>query len=220
VPLVLGLLMSADPQVRARQIADLTAGFGVPFAQACGAAADELNGVDPLLRLPLAELAFPALRHRPSQDLQAVLNAVDALIHADGRISVFEYCLSAMLRNDLRQALYPRPRVSAGSRPIGRCQDEVLLLLSVLATDEAAFRAGREVTFPGNTALYEPRPVADLDSAWPALNELDPPGKEQLIRAVVAVIGADLRLTVDESELLRTVCALLHCPLPPLALTI
>jgi hypothetical protein len=96
----------------------------------------------------------------------------------------------------------------------------VILLLSVLAEDEAAFKAGIEVALPGDPAPYLRRPVADLDAAWRVLIELDPQGKEQLIRALVAVIGADRRLSVDESELLRTVCALLHCPLPPLAVTI
>jgi hypothetical protein len=34
---------------------------------------------------------------------------------------------------------------------------------------------------------------------------------------MVTVIGHDDVMTVAEIELLRTVCALLHCPLPPLA---
>lgn len=34
---------------------------------------------------------------------------------------------------------------------------------------------------------------------------------------MVTAIGHDGTMTVAEIELLRTVCALLHCPLPPLA---
>jgi hypothetical protein len=34
---------------------------------------------------------------------------------------------------------------------------------------------------------------------------------------MVTVIGHDGVMTVSEIELLRTVCAVLHCPLPPLA---
>jgi hypothetical protein len=41
-----------------------------------------------------------------------------------------------------------------------------------------------------------------------------------LVAATVDVISHDGQMTVAETELLRTVCALLHCPLPPLAATI
>ena len=46
-----------------------------------------------------------------------------------------------------------------------------------------------------------------------ALDRLGGPEKEDL----VTVIGHDGVTTVPEIELLRTVCALLRCPLPPLA---
>ena len=56
-----------------------------------------------------------------------------------------------------------------------------------------------------------------LEPVWHVLGELRPQAKEQLIKAAVAVIDHDRAMTVDEMELLRTICGLLHCPLPPLA---
>ena len=56
-------------------------------------------------------------------------------------------------------------------------------------------------------------------AARPALSRLDqlvPAAKEQLIEGLVKTIGHDRRLTIAEAELLRAVCAALHCPLPPL----
>jgi hypothetical protein len=52
-----------------------------------------------------------------------------------------------------------------------------------------------------------------------ALSRLDalmPAAKEQLVEALLRTIAHDERMTVEEAELLRTVCAALHCPLPPL----
>jgi hypothetical protein len=46
---------------------------------------------------------------------------------------------------------------------------------------------------------------------------LDGPEKAFLVTGMVTVIGHDGVSTVSEIELLRTVCAVLHCPLPPLA---
>ena len=71
---------------------------------------------------------------------------------------------------------------------------------------------------PGTALAYAP--PADwalaLDRALPQLDRLAPAGKELVVRALTRAIGADDRVCVAEAELLRTVCAALHCPLPPL----
>jgi hypothetical protein len=51
-------------------------------------------------------------------------------------------------------------------------------------------------------------------AALSELDQLQPAGKQQLIEGLVRTIANDGRLKVEESELLRTTCALLHCPLP------
>jgi hypothetical protein len=56
-----------------------------------------------------------------------------------------------------------------------------------------------------------------LDQALPALDRVDPPGKRLLIEALVAAITHDQRVSLEEAELLRAVCAYLRCPLPPVA---
>jgi hypothetical protein len=86
------------------------------------------------------------------------------------------------------------------------------------AKAEVAFGAGLAQVLPQLSVAYAPlaHGVVSLESGWPVLDELQPLDKERLVAGVVAVIGADGVLTVDEAELLRTVCALLHSPLPPL----
>jgi hypothetical protein len=37
-----------------------------------------------------------------------------------------------------------------------------------------------------------------------------------LVEGLVRTVAHDRRLSVAEGELLRTVCATLHCPLPPI----
>jgi hypothetical protein len=54
-----------------------------------------------------------------------------------------------------------------------------------------------------------------LDRALPKLDQLSPAGKELLVRGLTKAISADGVVTVVEAELLRTICAGLHCPLPP-----
>ncbi|MGY0236659.1 M48 family metallopeptidase [Longispora urticae] len=224
VPLVLGLLLSADPGVRARQHADLVTRYGRALADAAWAEGEELTGLPAVLRLPLAELAFPALRHRTTEDQNAVLGAVYTLVNADGRTSPFEYCLSRMLHRHLYEALHPKPRWTT-QLPLTRARHEVSVLLAVLALSgqsgaaaDRAYRAGIALALPDAPAT---RPeltagVLDLEDGWAVLDRLDPGAKETLVRAAVAVISEDAVAQVTEIELLRTICALLHCPLPPL----
>lgn len=216
VPLCLGLLFSSDPPVRAKQHGDLRVLFGPPLAQAALEEADAVSRLDRALWLPLAEIAFPALRHRPASEQEAVLGAVHTLIHADDRISTFEYCFSALLRSELYESMNPAPPWRSEKRTLRASRDEVVTLLAVLATDQRAFQAGLSIALPGYTMPFLPREVIELEPVWSVLRELAPDGKERLVQAAVEVIGYDAVMTIDEIELLRTVCSLLHCPLPPL----
>lgn len=81
-----------------------------------------------------------------------------------------------------------------------------------------AYLAGIEQALPGLTARYAPPPdfVAALEGALTLLDQVEPRGKALLVQALVATIGHDGRVSVAEAELLRTICAVLHCPLPPM----
>jgi Zn-dependent protease with chaperone function len=226
VPLVLGLLLSQEPAARTQQHAELAKHYGRELADASWQEANALAGLHPLLRLPLAQLAFPALRQRSERERQDVLVAVSLLIYADNTISVYEYCLARLCYREIFEAMQPKPRRQYGRRTIADLQAEVTTLLATLAfagsPDEAvagrAFAAGLARVLPGTSRAYVPptRGVLDLEAGWPLLDELQPADKELLVAGVVAVIGHDGAMTLDETELLRTVCALLHCSLPML----
>jgi hypothetical protein len=85
------------------------------------------------------------------------------------------------------------------------------------AVAESAYRAGLAQVVPGATLPFTPVPAVALEGVWPVLDGVDRVEKQYMITGMVTVIGHDGMLTVAEIELLRTVCALLHCPLPPLA---
>ena len=217
VPLVLGLLVSGDERVSATQRAELKARLGPQVAQDVFAEAARLATLDRTLRLPLAEISFPALRYRSVAEQRALLDTVRVLIQADGRISTFEYCFAVLLHSSLYQSLHPPPPRQSAARSLGRARPQLVTLLQVLADSEGAFRAGLAVAFPGSTEAFRPLPAPALDEGWQVLRGLRPEAKEQLIKAAVTTIEHDHELTVDEFELLRTICGLLHCPLPPLA---
>lgn len=226
VPLLLGLLFSADPQVRARQHAEVAQRHGRSLADAAWQAGHATAGLHPLLRLPLAEVAFPALTHRSPAERDAVADAMATLVRADGRISVFEYCLSRLVGDELRESSAPASRPGGGRGTLRGAQRSVATLFSFLAqvghpdpgAAERAFAAGMAHTLPGAGVRFAVPAggVLELESVWPELDGLQPAEKSRLVAGAVAVISHDGVMTVPEVELLRTICLILHSPLPPL----
>lgn len=180
----------------------------------------------PISRLPLAAIAFPAIRRLPQAELNAFKFLLEQLIHADSKIGVFEYCLARLINMQVREVLHPKQSVAIGKRKLAHCQSSVAIILSVLANfghrqeinAQRAFAAGMNMLYQHSGPKYAvPEDwVMVLDKTLPELDQLDATGKQLLIEAMVQVIANDNRITVDESTLLHAMCAALHCPLPPL----
>jgi Zn-dependent protease with chaperone function len=225
-PLVLGMLLDTRPEVRDRQADIVTARLGAPDAAAALAFADRLTGLPTLLRLPLAELAAPQLAARPPAQRDALVAALGELARVDGRITVFEYCLTRVVGSYLVDASDPVRRSRPGRAPVTAMSDAALSLLASVAeagnpdaaAAERAFTAAVGRLLPGRSVPYVPPgdPWRTLDAGWDALNSLDPHNKRVLVEALVTAVADDGRLADEEAELVRTTCALLHCPLPPL----
>ena len=224
VPLILGLLLSDNQEARTVQHTLIAGQYGRELADAAWTQANDLTGLHPLLRLPLAELAFPALRQRPAAERSTVVSQVISLIQADGRITPYEYCLSRLVISELNESVQPQSGWRTDRRRLSQAPQAVAILLAVLAqagnddpaAAEHAFRAGLDRVLPGAGYPYAPpaQGVLALDNAWPALTGLTPEDTQRLVAGVVATIADDGKTTLTEMELLRTMCAILHCPLP------
>lgn len=224
--LVLALLLADVEPVRLQQLALIQTQAGRALRDATLAFRAELTGLHPMQRLPLAALAFPALRRRPRPQLDMFMGLTRALIESDGRVTLDEYCLATLLRIQVMDALDPGAVRVFGRTRLPRIAVEVQDVLAILAKhgneDEAgarrAYAMGLREVLPDSTAPYAPPRdwVQALDHALPRLDLLAPAGKELVVRALTCAIGADGVVSVAEAELLRTLCAALHCPLPPL----
>lgn len=154
-----------------------------------------------------------------------MLACIHALTQADGQVDLHEYCLSRLLHRELYESMHRTSPWQGRRAPTAAIQAATATLLSVLAdagqrdraAAEAAYRAGLAQVVPGATLPFTPVPAVSLEGGWPVLDALDGPDKQLLVAGMVTAIGHDGTMTVAEIELLRTVCALLGCPLPPLA---
>ena len=227
MPLLVGLLLDEDPQVRERQLFEVTARMGAPVgAEARLLRERHLATLHPMHRLPLASIAFPVLRLRPRPELDVFMDAISALVHADGKVSLFEYCLGRLLTVQVRESLDPSRYARFGRSKLDGVRREIATLLAVVAQHghadaemaRHAYLRGMQRVLPVDALPYLPRAqgVSALDDVWMPLDALDPLAKQLLVEALTVAISHDGRTTVAEAELLRTICAMLHCPLPPM----
>jgi Zn-dependent protease with chaperone function len=223
--LMYGLLLAPAGKVRERQLYELAARQDERLVRQAVDYADRLEGLPRILYLPLASMAMPSLRRRPRPELEVFMDACYALTHADGKVSLFEYCLGQLLRVQVHDALDPAGSFVVGKRRLADCSTEAVALMALMAQaghdDRAAamraYLAGMALLFPRLNAPYQPPadPLRTLDDLWPVLDQIEPRGKELLIEGLVAAVSHDGKICVAEAELLRVVCASLHCPLPP-----
>ncbi|WP_119718852.1 M48 family metallopeptidase [Cognatilysobacter tabacisoli] len=227
VPLLLALLMDARADVQERQVFEVAARLGKVVAEeARHLHAQHVAGLHPMQRLPLASLAFPVLRLRPRPELDVFLDAANAVTFADGAVSLFEYCLGRLLTVQVRESLDPQQYARFGRRSTADVRGEIATLLAVVAQaghdDDAqarrAYAAGMQRVLPRDALPFQRQAnlTQALDEVWMPLDALDPLAKQPLVEALAAAIGHDGRVSVAEAELLRTICGVLHCPLPPL----
>ena len=228
VLLALALVLHAEAVARQRQLALLQSRIGEARTRRVERLHADCAALGPLYRLPLLELAFPALKDRPQAQLAFLVELGEELTTLDGTLDFYEYCFTRTLRGHLSEALAPRAEARREGTNIGRrnARTAVQRLLATLAAhgargEEASRRAYEAgiATLDGDWPPY--RPLTDwqreLDASLQILRHLSGRSRRRLVVALIAVIRHDRRTTLAEAELLRAVCAMLDCPLPPLA---
>lgn len=224
---VLGLLLDRDPAVRGRQSAALAGApqallFEIPRLQPLVLASP------PEARLPLLDLALPALgRLSPAQYAQFA-GLVEKLVAADDRIALFELALQRALLRNLGRRFDPASAKPSQYFALGKLEKEVSVLLSALA-HATGDPSHAEVAFASGAAMLRPLGKLDLallppamcelealDKALRKLDELTPRIKKPLLGSCAAVVAADRQVGIAEAELLRVVADTLGCPVPPL----
>jgi len=225
--LIFGLLLDAKPEIQQRQLAHLPA----DAVSTLLSLAEPLAALKPAHKLPLCQLALPALRDMPVEAHVDFFATIKILIEADGHVSTFEFALQKLLQRQL--LLSHSPRLSPGSQlySFQAVREEVLVVLSTVAhastenLDSArqSFAEGTQLLkmLEGTLELLAPDSCgpAQLDPALDRLATAAGPIKQRVLLACAHIASADGELRVAEAELLRAVAAMLDCPMPPLSLS-
>jgi len=224
---VLALLLDTNPETRAAQLKALLALGDPQLADHVSRASAALRTAPAEARLPILDLALPALRRLSSAQYGELRAAVDRLIRADSRIGLFEYTLQCVLLRHLAAHFEPKRPEPAGGPQI-EVVGALSVLLSMLAHAGAADPAEAARAFEAARAQLSgdrffpallPREKLDLralDRALGRLRDTAPRLRGDILRACVAAVATDGKVTIAEGELLRAVSDSLGCPMPPL----
>jgi hypothetical protein len=217
------LLLDSDPDVKAEQMAYLRQEGDLGVADLVQSLNGDIAALDFAVRLPLIDLAIPALRELSPGQYGLFKRNLDALIRMDRKINLFEWALQKILHHNLEpQFTGRRPRAARhGSLAAVKPHVETLLSLLTYACVEdrqaEAFDAARgELDMPDLDMVPEKR--IDLDALGTAVDELallKPMIKPRLLKACLACITHDQAYSPEEMELMRAVADILDCPMPP-----
>lgn len=223
--LVFALLLDRDAAIHRRQIAHLESCADVGLGAETERLFPAVLATRREHRLPLLDLSLPALRQLSAPQTQGFRAALEVLIAADGRVRLFEWCLSRILLSGLTPDF---GQSRQGVRGRVECADlaaDCALLLSLLARLQDTGDAVRLASTAARQAigLSEPLSLAErpvdhraLDQALERLTALKPQAKHHLLQACAAAILADEKVVPAELEVLRAIGAVLDCPIPPL----
>jgi hypothetical protein len=224
--LLYAMLLSPDEALRAKQLTELAKRTAPGIGEATAVLWPEVAPVAARARLPLANLALPALRHLRPDERQQLSDAVQWLIESDDKIEIFEFVLQKIVRRHLEPLGGPRSKSIEYHtlKPLLRDCDVVLSTLAYVGSSDAgeietAFQTGApHLRAKAGGLRLLPRKECGLEQLDAALDRLAlavPQIKKNLIEACVYVVGADGLLQEREAELLRAIAETLDCPISP-----
>lgn len=222
--LLLALALDSNAEARERQQLFISQQVGSQTADGITRLLSAVDALEPEQRMPALLRAIPALRQLTRDERLRLMATLNGMLQREGRVSLQNYVLRKLAQVHLNDDLNPVARTR--QLPLSAVQKDIQVLFSVLAqhghTDTAAARRAYEAGVHHLLPRQRPSFVSlahwaqPLDLALSRLDQLAPIMKEQLVEALVKTVTHDQKLTIGEAELLRAVCATVHCPLPPL----
>ncbi|MFT4941631.1 MAG: Zn-dependent protease with chaperone function [Paraglaciecola sp.] len=223
---IYALLLNKEQDVRLRQLAHIHKYADPNVELLTHKLLPEMDSLAIEFRLPLIDIAIPALKQLSLAQYQIFRDNMDALIDMDFKLVLQEWTLRKILFIHLDPQFYKHPRRKMGAVDSEKLKPEIALLLSVLAyagqqsrvATEDVFTSALDVLGMRGLRLVNEKAInlPDLDRALYKLENLKPLAKPKLLHACAACIMRDQKIEPVEVELLRAFSDVLACPMPPM----
>lgn len=225
---IYSLVLDSGQAVRDRQLAHLQIYADPNVLVLTHQLLPAMDGLDIKYRLPLIDIAIPALKQLSRDQYQAFKDNLVALIEMDSQVDLLEWSLQKILFNHLDGQFFKLAHTNTRYSHVGQLKPEIALILSVLAyagqedknAIEQAFSAATKILEISGLQLVAHSEISfsGLDHALQELEKLKPLAKPQLLKACAASVLRDQKISAVEVELLRAFSDVLGCPMPLLIL--
>jgi Zn-dependent protease with chaperone function len=225
--LIFALLLSDDESLRNAQLQELANQTDATTYEKTVALWPDVITVAERARLPLVNIALPALRQLRPDEFNYFTQTLTWLIESDAQIVLFEFVLKKIIHQQVGRHFSGEKPTTTQFYSIKPLASDCAVLLSALAhtgniqpTDAAnAFQSGvpfvRATDEPMDLLPNDQCGLTEIDESLDRLALALPQIKKNLIEACVHVVGADGVIQENEAELLRGIAETLDCPLPP-----
>ncbi|HEX4629348.1 MAG TPA: M48 family metallopeptidase [Chthoniobacterales bacterium] len=226
--MVCAFLLAEDAAAREKQLDELGRATVEAVRDETRRIWPDVQGIPPQARIPLVDLALPALRRLSPSQFEQFRSAVNTLIASDEQTDLFEFMLQKLVMRHLDTRFYPERRPVTqfyDLRPLVRDAGILLSATAYAGADDpaqaqAAFAKGAESL--GHIARAEipwlPPTECDLkhlDAALDRFAQSVPQIKKNVLTACAETVSADNMIQQREAEILRAIADALDCPLPP-----
>ena len=226
--LICAFLLADDANTREKQLDELGRSLSEAVRDETRRIWPDVQGIPPQARIPLVDLALPALRRLSPSQFEQFRSAVNALIASDAQTDLFEFMLQKIVMRHLDTRFYPERRPVTqfyDLRPLVRDAGILLSATAYAGADDpaqaqAAFAKSAESL--GHIARAEipwlPPTECDLkhlDAALDRFAQSVPQIKKNVLMACAETVAADGMIQQREAEILRAIADAFDCPLPP-----
>jgi Zn-dependent protease with chaperone function len=226
--LVCALLLASEPSTRQKQLEDLDCATSEAMREEIIRIWPEIQGMPPQAKIPLLDLALPALRRLSPQQFEQFHATTEKLVQSNAETNLFTYMLRKIVVRHLQTHFSPQQKLITQFYALRPLAPDCGTLLSATAyagqenTAEASAAFAQGAEFLSRAAGCEipwlPPGKCDLshvDAALTRLSQAAPQIKKNVLSACAQTVAADGVIQEGEAELLRAIADALDCPVPP-----
>ncbi|HFD13320.1 MAG TPA: peptidase M48 Ste24p [Crenotrichaceae bacterium] len=220
--LLFALLLADNNQPVQQALVRISQHYGQAFSQQIAGLTAQVQQQPRKQRLAIFDLAIPALRQMNRTQRKTFFEVLRTIISLDHTVSRFEYTLYWLLKKHMYGSIHRQPQSIHRLKDV---QNQVAIVTAMMIEASGKDESSRRKLFKTiMTTLGLPQmlmPIAEFDASIihqsvMELAQLSPIPKQSLLCALEDCVTEDNKIEPEEAELLRTIAALMDCPLPPI----
>ncbi len=217
--LLVSLMLDSSASKRLAQMELVRRSLGEGMVVECERALKSTSALPAELRLPLVDLATPALGHLSVRQAGLIRKLLQELAESDSEVTLWEACLLLVVGVRLPGAALPAVRFN-DIRQVGGELSTLLSLLALAGGEEQAeraFRAGLKGVSWAETPALSRGDIdgRELSRVLSVLAATSMSLRRIVLRSCAQTVLSDREVTNEEAELVRAVAYCLGLPLPP-----